>query len=316
MAFELPTRWYRETAEEAIDTLTSELGPLTPATAWRFLYACVAWTEEFAGARYLHLNDRMSTKAGRSQAERALDYLKKQFSIKKSDPLGLLDFVGRRYDDERHRQGFARGEWQRNNVTGNAFEASLQVLVHRINGVLPARTPSLNTLRGFELAPSGYHSRPDLALFSASDFRVVISTKWTLRKERIGTYLHEAYFYKQRRPDLQIAFVVGEFNLNILEWLVNDPLVDRVYHIHLPLLLHVHRPFPEAPEGSQIPLKALLAKGREREAYGRWLALSEKLFDLEQLFGDIALLKRVGEGALPPDPDAPDNEAEEPGDGA
>jgi hypothetical protein len=96
---------------------------------------------------------------------------------------------------------------------------------------------------------------------------------------------------------------------------VNDPLVDRVYHLHLPLLLHVHRPFPDASEDAKIPLKALLGKGRDREAYGRWLALSEKLFDLRHLFSDIDALKMVNEQALPADPDQPDEESDELGDG-
>jgi len=128
-------------------------------------------------------------------------------------------------------------------------------------------------------------------MFSARDFRLLISTKWTLRKERIGTYLHEAYFYKQRRPDVQVAFVVGEFNLNILEWLMYDPLVDRVYHLHLPMLLHVHQPFADLEPEADIPLSSLLERGRQREAYGRWLAISERLFDLSQLFADIELLR-------------------------
>lgn len=181
--------------------------------------------------------------------------------------------------------------FQRNNITGASLEATLQVLIHEICGVLPARTPKLNTLRGFELAPAGYHSKPDLVLFSALDFRLLISTKWTLRKERIGTYLHEAYFYKQRRSDLQIAFVVSEFNLNIVEWLVNDPLVDRVYHVHRPMLLAVHQPFSRVAVGGTVLIADLVRPTQEAKEYGRWLALSDRLFDLSHLFADIEALK-------------------------
>jgi hypothetical protein len=198
-------------------------------------------------------------------------------------------------------QGNRSGTWQRTNVTGASMEVALQVLIHRINGVWASRTPMLNTLRGFELAPRSYHSRPDLALFSPADFRLIVSTKWTMRKDRLGTFLHEAYFYKQRRPDLQIAFVVSEFSPNILEHLVGDPLVERAYHVCLPMLLHVHEPFAKHKPAANVPLKLLLVQSRERKDYARWLRLSDRLFDLSQLFSDIEGLKAAAAPVIIPE---------------
>jgi len=278
------------------------VGQLTEDNAWLFLYCCVAWFEEIprrSGNFYLHINDRLKSQAGRTLAKRV------EQAIQKSLPAGVtlrdvVDQVGRAYDRERKDQGFE--EWQRNNVTGNAFEAALQVLIARLAGQIPSRTPRLNTLAGFELAPQGYHSRPDLVMFSARDFRLLISTKWTLRKERLGTYLHEAYFYKKRRPDLQVAFVVAEFNLNILEWLCDDPLVDRVYHISRGELLAAHRPFQDYGE-STYPVSLLLDVNDKRvRGYGRWLKIQSKLFDLSQLFEDIRTLRRLDRDS-PVDPD-------------
>jgi hypothetical protein len=306
--FSLPRGWYRAKAEQIVDDLVPTLGALTGETAWMYLYASVAWFEERANGSYLHLNDRLKTKSGQMQAKRGEQYLTS--AITSSKPLTeVIDQFGRHYQAERDLQGIKAG-WQRNNITGNSFEATLQVLIHRINDVWPSRTPPLNSLRGFELAPVGYHSKPDLVLFTATDFRLLISTKWTLRKERLGTYLHEAYFYKQRRPDVQVAFVVSEFNINILDWLAHDPLVDRVYHINLPMLLHVHRPFPGIPDGGTIPLTNLLNAGNDRDQYARWLRLSRRLFDLSSLFEDIETLKR-GTGAITVDPDAEGGEEDE-----
>jgi hypothetical protein len=288
--FQLPANWYRVTTEAIFDELESEFGPVGRDNAWKFLYATVAWFESHGGQQYLHLNDRLKSKAGQELARRGEEYLKTHFVPPGASPLEeFIDRIGSKYEAERARQDLG-GSWQRNNVTGNAFEAALQVLVRRINGVTPSRQPALHTLRGFELSRVAYHSKPDLTLFSPRDFRLLISTKWTLRKERIGTYLHEAYFYRQRRADLQIAYVVSEFNLNILEWLVNDPLIDRVYHLRLPMLLDVHQPFLKAG-ASTIDIPRLLAPSQERRDYGRWLALSDRLFDLKQLFDDIDLLK-------------------------
>lgn len=311
MGFALPANWYRVTAERICDELEPELGPLTRASAWRYLYATVAWFEERDGNRFLHLNDRLKSRAGQELAKRGEAFLAKSLSPYTTRPLTeIVDQIGRRYSAERRRQGLSESGWQRNNVTGSAMEATLQVLIRRLNGVTAARQPRLRSLRGFELAPVAYHSRPDLTLFSPRDFRLLISTKWTLRKERIGTYLHEAYFYRERRPDLQIAYVVAEFNVNILEWLVNDPLIDRVYHIHLPMLLDAHVPF--AAGEKQVSVTRLTEPSQERKAFGRWIDLSERLFDLEQLFADIDNLgATAAQAAVDPEADAPADDGDD-----
>ncbi len=304
MAFQLPSGWYEDTINSILDDprLIKQFGPLSRKTAWKYALATILWSETHGGASYLHLNDRLKTKAGKELATRGAAFLSHEWA----DPLEpYLDLVGEAYSAERVKQGLGATGWQRNNVTGGAFEVAVQLITERLCGTKPRRTPALRTLRGFELAPVGYHSQPDLVLFTERDFRLLISTKWTLRKERIGTYLHEAWFYRQRRPDLQIAFVVGEFNLNILEWLVHDPLIDRVYHVHLPMLLAAHEPFEGTTE---ITRDQLLNDTTDTKAYQRWVALKNRLFDLSDLFSDI---DRLNPGNDPtPDPlDAEEAEA-------
>lgn len=287
------------------------LGPLTTDTAWRYIYAIVLWAEVKEGKNYLHLNDRLSKADGRDLADRGAEYLRRHFvDNRTTDPFALIDFIGRKYDRERLSQGHEPMKRRDSNVTGAAFETALQVVISELTAYTPMRTPKLNTLRGFELAPAGYHSEPDLAMFSTDNFRLLISTKWTLRKERIGTYLHEAHFYKQRRSDLQVAFVVSEFNANILDWLAHDPLVDRVYHVRLPMFLDAHAPFRDIPDSGSIPKSRLLKPGKERDAFRRWLSLSRRVFDLSQLFRDIEALSPLSEAA-PPDPDVEPGDADE-----
>ncbi len=296
MAFTLPPGWYVSTVERLVDELQPVLGDLTPQTAWKFVVALVMWADEIGGTPYLHLNDRLTSRAGKDLATRGLAYLDEHFTPSQN-PLDYIDQIGTAYAAERASQGYTAA-WQRNNVTGRSFETVLQVLIGRLSGFTPQREPQLRTLRGFELAPVGYHSQPDLVLFSARDFRLLISTKWTLRKERIGTYLHEAYFYRQRRSDLQVAFVVSEFNPNILEWLVGDPLVDRVYHVNRDMLLAVHNPFLGAEE---LAVDKLTSPSAERRRYERWLGLGARLFDLADLFADIAKLDPSVPTAVEPD---------------
>lgn len=292
-SFKLPRGWYRERITELVDvTLPPVLGPLTRESAWRYVYACALWAEPKDGVLYPHLNDRLAKASGRALAARGTAYLTEHLTpVPGADPFPVIDHVGRAYAAERVAQGFGAPARRDPNVTGAAFEVTLQVLLDRLAGVTTAREPELRTLSGFELAPDGYHSRPDLALFSPADFRLLISTKWTLRKERIGTYLHEAYFYKQRRPDLQVAFVVSEFNTNILSWLANDPLVDRVYHVNMPMLLAVHSPFPRVANDAAVPKARLLEDSKTVRDYHRWLALRERVFDLSQLFADVEQLR-------------------------
>lgn len=307
MAFQLPPNWYPETISALLDDdLPGTLGTLTRENAWKFVVASVMWADTLDGQQYLHLNDRLKSAAGKALAERGKAYLDEHFAGG-GNTLGLIDRIGAAYAAERETQGLSATAWQRNNVTGRSFETVLQELIDRLCEVRPAREPQLRTLRGFELAPVGYHSQPDLALFSARDFRLLISTKWTLRKERIGTYLHEAYFYRRRRADLQVAFVISEFNLNIIEWLVSDPLVDRVYHLHLPMLLAVHEPFGDL---EAIPRDRLIEQTPERRRYERWLGLGSKLFDLSQLFEDIDRLKPDAPAPLDPADDQVDMDAE------
>jgi hypothetical protein len=214
----------------------------------------------------------------------------------------LVDQIGKAYIAERAKQGFGPPQKKRDpNVTGAAFETALQVIIGKLCGITPSRTPALHTLQGFELAPKGYHSRPDLVLFGPRDFRLLISTKWTLRKERIGTYLHESFFYMRRRPDLQIAFVVNEFQPNILRHLSADPLVDRVYHVNKQMLLDLYAPFSGVPEGADIPRSTLLGDHRNAADYRRWLHMEDHLFDLTDLLADVTTLMTAPTQVLDPD---------------
>jgi hypothetical protein len=259
----------------------------------------VAWFERPVEDEdpYLHVDDRLSTSEGKKISRRVEAFIQ-DYLPRGNQLTDLADQIGRLYADERRRQGSTK-RWQRNNITGHALEAALQVIIGRLTGWLPQRAPSLNTLQGFELATRGYHSEPDLVLFSSRDFRLLISTKWTLRKERIGTYLHEAYFYKRRRPDLQVAFVVSEFRTSILHWLSNDPLVDRVYHVCLPAFLNAHEPFPNK-ESVKV---SLLMDSVKSKKYASWIQLSSKVHGLQRLFADIDTLGRTDFQLDPEDED-------------
>ncbi|MEU2200618.1 hypothetical protein [Isoptericola sp. NPDC019482] len=310
--FKLPVGWYRSTVTGLVDNeLPPLLGDLTNSNAWAYVYAVTMWSEKVDGKDYLHIieSDKLRSQAGRDLADRAASYLAEHLVPDRTcDPFKIVDRIGKAYLAERSKQGLGPPKKKRDpNVTGAAFETALQVIIGKLCGVEPSRTPTLHTLRGFELAPVGYHSKPDLVLFGPRDFRLLISTKWTLRKERIGTYLHESYFYRRRRPDLQIAFGVNEFQPNILHHLSSDPLVDRVYHVNKRMLLDLYRPFTDLPAGAGVEPSSLLAPNhRHAKEYRRWLHMQDRLFDLTDLFEDITALMNTPAQVLDPDGDGVD----------
>ncbi|WP_432245740.1 hypothetical protein ACRB8A_05015 [Arthrobacter sp. G.S.26] len=304
--FKLPTGWYFSTITDLVENILPPLlGQLTVDNAWAYVYATTLWSENVGGTEYLHIieSDKLKSKSGQGLAGRAADYLETHLVPGETrDPFAVVDQIGKAYIEERANQGFVAPKKKRDpNVTGAAFETVLQVLIGKLCGVTPSRTPRLRTLQGFELAPEGYHSRPDLVLFGPRDFRLLISTKWTLRKERIGTYLHESYFYRRRRPDLQIAFGVNEFQPNILWHLSTDPLVDRVYHVNKRMLLELYTPFADIPPGTGILASTLTGDHANATAYRRWARMNDRLFDLKDMFADIKVLMNTPDQVIDPE---------------
>lgn len=294
MSFTLPVGWYEATIADLVhNTLPPLLGPLTRKTAWRYVYATAMFATQHNGNDYLHFveSDKLNKASGRAFAAKGQAFL--DANLCQHGPcnsLALVNHIGRAYDQERIAQGHSPTAKRDPNMTGTAFEVVIQQLIEDLCGVRPMRQPELSKLRGFELTPVGYHSRPDLALFEFHDFRLLISTKWTMRKERIGTFLHEAYYYKRRRPDLQVAFVVSDYQANILKWLSQDPLADRVYHVNRDLLLHMIDPFQGSHASTVLP-NDIRTSGTFRSGLETYMNLGTRLFDLSQLFDDIDVMK-------------------------
>ncbi len=86
--------------------------------------------------------------------------------------------------------------------------------------------------------------------------------------------------------------------MNILNWLSQDPLADRMYHVNKKMLLSLHDPLREIPPPERIPRS--LAR---TDDYRRWLNISERVFDLSELFDDVELLMKAPEAVLDPEVD-------------
>jgi hypothetical protein len=273
---------YRKEIESIFDEFSQSV-KLSRNTAWQFLYRSLLWFEKIGSKSVPHLRETNDLKKrvwlGRAQ-------LFAQYLEENLEPVGtpLPDRVDLLY---KRRVGI-RKKLQRQNITGTGFEIALSILLERVCCVTPLIKPNLKDMQGFELAPAMFVQQPDLTLFDKKNFKVLISSKWSLRKDRLGEHLYEAAFYRKRRPDLYIVFVVNEFDPSRLLHLVRAPEVDQVYHVRLESLLSVFNPFPE---NGAISQEALKTNKQLAKAFEDYQDLQKNIRDLKDLFDDIDRVK-------------------------
>jgi len=190
---ELPKDFYSRLFDAMSAMLLLEHEELKPDTAWRLLYSSILWLEDSGIPHIRESNDLKKGNPWFKRAQRAEQYLKQHL---RSKPLaGLGDSLDWAMEERNRYRG--SGSEQRQNLVGNAFEHLMSGLLRSLCQVSPVLKPALGDLRGFELAPKGYVSQPDLILFSPSEFEILVSTKWSLRKDRLGEFLYEARFYRE-----------------------------------------------------------------------------------------------------------------------
>lgn len=201
----------------------------------------------------------------------------------------IQDAIGDAYEDEFDLLYEALGG-DRQNTRGNGFEHTTSYLIETFCCVEPMVGPQLSggsnaPMRGYEMINEGDVETLDLALFSPGEFRMVISTKWTLRRDRLKQYLFEAEFLKDRTPDLNMTVLTNDCDENYLTTLIDHQAIDRVYHVHKPLVLETIRPFNEKT-GALSELVDGAPSTDIKKAY-RYFKLHEELYDLTDLFDDI-----------------------------
>ncbi|MFC7230514.1 hypothetical protein ACFQMM_02410 [Saliphagus sp. GCM10025308] len=201
----------------------------------------------------------------------------------------IQDAIGDAYDDDFDLLYSGLGG-DRQNTRGNGFEHTTSYLIETFCGVEPMVGPQLSggtnaPMRGYEMIQEGDVETLDLALFSPGEFRMVISTKWTLRRDRLKQYLFEAEFLKERTPDLNMTVLTNDCDENYLTTLIDHHAIDRVYHVHKPLVLETIRPFDEE-SGSLLELVEDASPTDITKAY-RYFKLHEEMKDFTNLIDDI-----------------------------
>lgn len=78
-----------------------------------------------------------------------------------------------------------------------------------------------------------------VALKDDSEYAIV-STKWSIRHDRLHDFVDECTFYKDHRSELKFFAVTNEFMPARLKRLIENSCIDKVFHVNKDLVSRVN----------------------------------------------------------------------------
>lgn len=248
----MPRRQETLTAVTQIfQTATFPAGQANATSAWAGIYQALLWYEPVgtipgrtglphiidANRLTLPLDKKGRLRVWQSRAMQVEEHTAHQWGVEPKDVEGMVDGLMRLPTYE---------GLQRQNILGNAF-AGLVKLAQELFG-----NPSIT----YELEVSGNGAFPgvqlptrtaepyiDILVRKAGRNIGIISTKWSIRHDRINDLTSECRAYKgaARFTDTEIFYYVAtnEFDPARTEKLLTDKCIDGVVHVHKPLVTQV-----------------------------------------------------------------------------
>ncbi|MFQ5881775.1 MAG: hypothetical protein ACE5I9_04800 [Candidatus Methylomirabilales bacterium] len=139
------------------------------------------------------------------------------------------------------RSPLLRGQ-QRQNPLGTGFAASLIYLLRlhsaQIYQFIPEGKIGVDVFRGITGTPP--RDRVDITVLRDQREYAIISTKWSIRHDRLKDWLDECDFYKTRAR-LPFYFVVtNEYGRGRLRKVLQNQCQNGLYHVNRDLLLQLH----------------------------------------------------------------------------
>lgn len=200
-------------------------------------------------------------------------------------------------DIDRSAEHYFTIERKRQNVRGEGFEdiqhglllnllkiPEEQVLLRVRADKLPGFQPKLASAKKSRLKVP----KPDLGLISADRklTRWIVTSKWSLRQDRLDQFGQEAAYYKEKKvqaPGVDFVLVTNEMDIARLRDVLSPPPgaggfhFHRVYHINCDLLARTHD-----------------SKFKELELYAgdRLFSFSDFLRDVQSQFGPPKTVKK------------------------
>jgi hypothetical protein len=228
----------RDLVVAAFDRARYPSGSPTLNESWLGIYQVLLWYE---GDR-LHIkeaNDLRKNKRWQELSARAEQFISNALGVDTTELPVLVDQMMKlpRWADVE----------QRNNPLGNGLRTLMADVLRRWgNPKLEYRQEERMVMwfPGMQLPGRSSDSKIDVLAVHPDQPRAVISCKWSYRHDRISDVTNECQEYKGaavRRQNMHLGYYLftTEFDGQRLDKVLNQPCVDALVHVHLPLALHL-----------------------------------------------------------------------------
>ena len=248
----MPTRVQTLTAATTIfDSSTFRGGKPAAATAWSGIYQALLWYEPVTtipgrtglphiidANRLTHpLSAQGELRVWQARAVGVEKYLAEQWGV---DPSGVAGMV-----DRLMKLG-AYADLQRQNILGSAFAGLVKHALELFGSqdlTYELEVAGERAFPGVQLPTRTGEPFIDILVRKQGRNRGIISTKWSIRHDRINDLTSECRAYKNaaRFTDTQIFYYVAtnEYDPARVEKPLTDKCIDGVAHVHKPLVTRV-----------------------------------------------------------------------------
>jgi hypothetical protein len=227
----------RELVITEFDNARYPSGGATLLESWLGIYQVLLWYE----GSYLHVkesNDLRKNKTWQERARKAEQFIANALGV---DPGELPALVDRMMKLPR---------WsnldQRNNSLGNGLRTLIGEVLRRWgDSRFDFRQEERAVLHFPGIQMPGRSSNPKIDVLAVRENPVgVISCKWSYRHDRISDVTNECQEYKGaavKRQNMKLGYYLftNEFDGQRLDKVLNQPCVDALIHVHLPMALHL-----------------------------------------------------------------------------
>ena len=214
------------------------------ATAWLGVYQVLLWyerTDGGAGLPHIIDADKLRQASGSRQwidrAQRVHQYLGESLGCPSGEVPDRVDLLMRS-------AGYVG--LQRQNPLGIAFAELTAHILRKFGDVrLSYRTevPAAELFPAIKLQSRSRNPKIDVASFRDGKLAAIVTTKWSIRHDRLTDVIDEAISYKSAAmrlgQKLPCFFVTNEFDPARLDKLIGADVVDEVVHVHPKLVTEV-----------------------------------------------------------------------------
>jgi hypothetical protein len=222
----MPSR--QEYADVARQILAPYLGDVS--SVWRGLYCLLMWFE--GDVPHIIDADKLARGAWRARAEAVQAALAHELGCAQSD-------VGDKVDRLLKSPIFVKRP-QRQNPLGIGFVVSLLIALERFSSpdyhFLPEEAIGKVVFRGIREAP---RAAPDMVVVKNDVEVEVVSSKWSLRHDRLKDLKDECNYFKTLMGSLKFYAVTNEFDPARLSKVLEDYRIDGLFHVNRRLVVDV-----------------------------------------------------------------------------